>query len=92
MDTRWVLTWVEVDGVETVKARLVAKGYQDPDFRMGNVDIAGYVSRRSSHLQVISLGAFVSRTLWSLDIKNACHQADGFNRDVFLRVPCEWNP
>ena len=46
VDTRWVLSWKEVDGGETVKARLAAKGYQDPDLLVGNVDIAGCVSRR----------------------------------------------
>ena len=46
VDTRWALTWREVDGEKTVNARLVAKGYQDPDLRMGNLDIAGCVSRR----------------------------------------------
>ena len=27
VDTRWALTWKEVDGVKTVAARLVAEGY-----------------------------------------------------------------
>ena len=36
VDTRWVLTWKEVDGRKTVKARFVAKGYQDPDLRDSN--------------------------------------------------------
>ena len=67
------------------------KGYQAPDLRMGNVDIAGCVSRRSSHLQLISLGALRKWPLWSLDIKNAFGQADGFDRDVFRRAPCGWN-
>ena len=78
--TRWVLTWKEVDGVKTVKARLVAKGYQDPDLRDGNVDIAGRVSRRSSHSQLISLGALKTLPHWSLDSKNAFPRADGFGR------------
>ena len=56
VDTRWVLTWKGADGVKTAKARLVAKGYQDPDLRGGNVDFAGCVGRRSSHLRLISLG------------------------------------
>ena len=58
---------------------------------MGNVDSAACVSRRSSHLQVISLGALGKWPLWSLDIKNAFLQADGFDRGVFLRAPREWN-
>ena len=57
VDTRWVLTWKEVDSVKTVKARLVAKGYEDPDLREGNAVFAGCVCRRSSHQQLISLGA-----------------------------------
>ena len=52
VDTRWVLTWKKVDGAKKVKARTVAK-----DLRNGNVDIAGCVSRRSSHLRLVSLGA-----------------------------------
>ena len=56
VDTRWVLTREEADGKKTVKARLVAKGYKGPELRDGNVDIAGCVSRRSSHSQLISLG------------------------------------
>ena len=91
VDTRRVLTWNQVDGVKNVNARLAAKGFQDPDLRMGNVDIAGSMSRRSSHLQVISLGAPKEWPLWSLDIKNASLQADGSDRDVLLRAPCEWN-
>ena len=91
VDTRWVLAWKEVDGVKTAKARLAAKGFQGPDLRMGNVDIAGCVSCRSSHLQVVSLGALRKWPLWSLDIKNAFLQADGFDRDVLLRAPCAWN-
>ena len=63
VDTRWVLTWKEVDGVKTAEARSVANRYQDPDLRMGNVDIAGCVSRRSSHSQLIPLGALKTRPL-----------------------------
>ena len=59
MDTRWVLTWKDAEGEKTVKARLVAKGYRDPDLRIGKVDIAGCVSRRSSDLEVISVGALM---------------------------------
>ena len=70
-DTRRVLTWKEVEGGKTVTARLVAKGYQDSDLRKGNVDIAGYVSRRSSHSQVITFGALKKWPLWSSDIENA---------------------
>ena len=77
--------------MKTVKAKLVYKGYQDPDVHMGNVEIAGRASRRSSHLQVISLGALGKWPLWCPDIKNACLQADGFDRDVYLRAPCDWN-
>ena len=91
VDTRWVLAWQEVDGEKTIQARLVAKGYQDPDLRMGNVDIAGCVSRGSSHLQLIFLGALTKWPLRNLDIKNACLQADVFGREVYLRAPRGWN-
>ena len=50
LDTRWVLTWKEVEGEKTVKARLVATGYQDPDLQMGNVKIAGCVSSFASDI------------------------------------------
>ena len=75
-DARCVLTWNEGEGEETVKARLVATEYQDPDLRMGNVDIAGCVSRRSSNLPVISLEVPKKWPLWGLDIKNAFLQKD----------------
>ena len=87
-----MLTWKEVEGEKTAKARLVAKGYQGPDLRMGNVDIARCASRRSFHLQAISPVALKKWPLWGLDIENVFPQADGFGREVVLRVPCEWNP
>ena len=83
---RWVLAWKEVDGEKTAKARLAASGYQDPDLRMGNVDVAGCVSRRSSQLQATSLGALMQWPPWTPDI-----QADGFGHEVSLRAPCVWN-
>ena len=92
MGTRWVLTWKMVEGVKTVKARLVATGYQDPDLKNGLVETSGCVSPRSSHLQVVSLAALRGRRLWSLDIKNAFLQADGFGRDVFIQSPPVWLP
>ena len=52
--TRWVLTWEMVDGRKSVKARLAAEGYQNPELQKGIADTSGYVSPRSSHLQVIS--------------------------------------
>ena len=90
VDARWVLTRKEVVGASTVKARLVAKGYQDPDLRNGNVDIARCVSRRPSHCRLISLGALRNWPLSTLDIKNACQHADGLDREVCLRAPCDW--
>ena len=57
VETRWVLTWKDLDGKRTVKARLVARGFQDPDLAEGLVDTSSCVSLRSSHLQVISLSA-----------------------------------
>ena len=75
------------EGEKCVKARLAAKGFQDPDLKDGLVETSGCVSLRSSRLQVISLSAIRKWKLWSLDIKNACSQADGFERDVFLRAP-----
>ena len=71
-------------------ARLVAKGYRNPDLRDGDVDIAGCVGRRSSNLQTISLGALKKWPIRSPRIKNAFLQADGFDRDVYLRAPSEW--
>ena len=49
------------------------------------------VSRRSPHVQVISLGALKKWPICSQDIKNAFLLADGFGRDVYLRAPCVWN-
>ena len=92
VDTRWVLTWKDVEGKRTVKARLVARGFQDPDLAAGLVDTSSCVSLRSSHLQVISLSALKRWNLWSLDIKNAFLQADPFPREVYLQAPPEWCP
>ena len=58
---------------------------------MGNVDIAGCVSRRSSLLQVISPGASAEWPLRSRKIKNALLRANGFDLEVHLRAPCKWN-
>ena len=29
--------------------------------------------------------------IWRLDIENGCPPADGFDRSVYDRAPCEWN-
>ena len=92
VETRWVLTWKDLEGRRTVKARLVARGFQDPDLAEGLVDTSSCVSLRSSHLQVISLSALKKWKLWSLDIKNAFLQADPFPREVYLQAPREWCP
>ena len=55
VETRWVLTWKDLEGERTVKARLVARGFQDPDLADGLVDPSCRVGLRSSHLQVIFL-------------------------------------
>ena len=89
---RWVLTRKMVEGVKTVKARLAAKGHQDPDLKEGLAETSGSVSLRSPHLQVISLAALRGWRLWSIDLKNAFLQADGFGRDVYLESPPEWLP
>ena len=90
--TRWVLTWKMADGQKSVEARLAAKGYQDPDLKDGLVDTSWRISRRSSHLQVISLCSIKKWKLWGLDAENALSQADGYYRDVFIRAPAEWGP
>ena len=91
VQTRLVLTWKMVDAKESVQARLVAKGFQYPDPQRGIVDTTCCVGLRSSHLQVISLRAIEEWELWSLDIKNAFLQADGFTRGVFLQGPLHRN-
>ena len=88
VDTRWALSWKEVEGKRAATARLVAEGSQGPDLKGGNVDTAGCVSRRSPRLQPISLGALKKRAIWSLDIKNSYPQADGFDREVCVHAPC----
>ena len=47
----------------------------------------GRGSARLSHFQVIVLGA---RTKWR--IRNALLQVAGFDREVFLRTPAEYDP
>ena len=81
----------KVGGAKAAKAQLVAEGYRDPDLRNGSVGAAGCVSRRSSHLQLISLGALKTWSIWSVDFKNPFPQEDGFGREVFLRTPRERN-
>ena len=76
-------------GVRTVKPGMVAGGAQDPDLVDGIAGTSGYVSLRSSHLQVLSLSALEKGELWCLGIENAFLEADGFTRDVFARVPTE---
>ena len=71
MDTRWVLAWKFFEGKKTDEARLVAPGFQDPVLAEGFVDTSSCVSMRTSHLQVISLGALKKWKLWSLGLKNA---------------------
>ena len=75
-----------------MKAHSFAKGHQGPGLKKGRVGTSGFVCLRSSHLQVISLGALKKRIIWSLDIKSAFPRADGFGRQVFLRAPVEWAP
>ena len=90
-ETRRALTWKAADGVKTAKARLAAMGSRHPDLREENADITGCVSPRSPHLQLISLGAPEKWPIDSLDIKDALLQAGGFDREVHLGAPCEWN-
>ena len=90
--TRRALPWKVADGAKTRRDRLVANGYQDPDLKHGLVETPGCVSLRSSHLQVVSLAALCGWRLWSVDVKNACHQSDGFGRGVFIQSPPEWLP
>ena len=92
VQTRWVLTGKMADGQKCVKTRLVATGFQDPDSKDGLVETSGCVSLRSSHLHVMPLSTIRPWKLWSLDIKNAFSQADGFGRDVFSHAPTDWDP
>ena len=71
-------------------ARQAATRSQKPDPRDGEVETAGCVSKRSSHLQVISLGALKKWESWRLDISDAFPRADGFCRDIYVRAPGEW--
>ena len=65
---RWVLTWRAFDGVETANARVILMGNRhvniarsmaiSVDLRNGEVDIEGCATRRSSHWQLMSRGAW----------------------------------
>ena len=57
------------EGEKCVKARLAAKGYQGPNLQEGQAGASGCVSLRSSHLQVISLGALKKWNLPRFDIQ-----------------------
>ena len=87
-----MLTWEEVEGRKTAKARLVAEGYPDPDRKDGSVDLAGCVSGRSRHRQLISSGAWKGRKIRSLDIKTASRLADRFDLEASVLAPCAWDP
>ena len=90
LGTRRILTWEMVDGAKTVKLQLAAKGIQDSDLKEGVVDTPGCAGLRSSRPQDIPGSALKKWGIWSLDIKNAFLQADGFDRDVLLGSPSEW--
>ena len=83
------MNWKMAIGEEDVRARIVAEIYEGPDLQGSSVDTSGCASLRSSHLRVISLRALRKWNFWSLGIKNAYLQADGFGRGVFLRDPAE---
>ena len=53
---------------------------------------SGCVRLHSSHFQALSVGTLKKWEIRSLDIKNAFLQADGFQREVFLRPPVRWDP
>ena len=92
VDTRCVLTWRLVRGGKDVKARFAAKGCREPDLRGSPVETSGRARLRASRPQVISRGALKRWNIWSLNIKNALSQADGFGREVFVRAPLGWGP
>ena len=81
-----------VAGAQTAMARLAAKGFQGPGLKDAIADSSGCLSLRSPHLQAISLSAPTKRKLWSVGIKDACQQADGFTRAVFSHGAPEWGP
>ena len=68
---RGVLSWKEVAGKKTADARPAAMGYKEPDLLDGKVDFAGCVTSRPSNLQLISLGTFRRRKIWTLVFKHA---------------------
>ena len=70
----------------------MATAYQGPDSKNGLVDTSRCVSFRSSHLQVVSLGALQKWGIRGLAAKNAFLRAVGLCREVFLRTPVGWNP
>ena len=60
----------------------MAEGCQDPGLKDGLVEGSGRVS----------INALEIWRIWSLGIKNAFLQGDGFGREVFLQAPAEWEP
>ena len=81
-----------VAGAQTAMARLAAKGFQGPGLKDAIADTSGCLSLRLPHLQAISLSALTKWKLWSVGIKDACQQADGFTRAVFSHGAPEWGP
>ena len=92
VDSRRAPTLKTVEGEKDMKARLMARGYPDPDRRGGLVEASRSTCTRSSHLQVLALGALKKWGKWSRDITKASLRADGFQREVFLCAQAEWGP
>ena len=80
------------DGERGVKKRSAARGHLDLDLEVGLVGTSGRARLQSSRFQAIPLSALKKWKPWSSDIRNADLQADGFNQEVYLRTPPEWDP
>ena len=89
--SRRILPWDMVDGRTHVKARPVAKDYQDPVSKEGQEESPCCASLRSSHLQILLLGALKKWELCTVDVRNAFSQPDDFTREGYLRATTEWN-
>ena len=91
-DTRWAPAWEMVGGKKDAEAPLVARAYRRPDLKKGFAETRAHVSLRSSHHQVLASNALSKWSIWNLDIKNTFFQVGGFQREVCLRAPGDWDP
>ncbi|CAF2215336.1 unnamed protein product [Rotaria magnacalcarata] len=89
VSVRWVCTKKINKGVSCIKARLVARGFEEE--YLTNIRKDSPTCSREGFRIVLSIMISRGWTCNSMDVKTAFLQGKGFDRDVFLKPPCEAN-